>query len=155
MLVTRQNINDWNEFDLFNSFDRLGLAINKLFGLPFSGFRANPAMEDEGLSTNLYAEGNDLIFRTNIPGVAPEQISVDVKDNVLSIDAKRKSETSDEAQPKYLRRERSQSHFHGTITLPEGAQVDKVTAEYKDGVLTVRVPRAEKPQPKQICVSCK
>jgi|LSQX01.3.fsa_nt_gb HSP20 family protein len=154
MLVTRQNMNDWNEFDLFNSFDKLGLEINKLFGFPFNGFRANPAMEDEGLSTNLYSEGNDLIFRSNIPGVAPEQISVNVKDNVLSIDAERKSEKSDEAQPKYFRRERSQSRFYGTITLPEGAQVDKVTAEYKDGVLTVRVPRAEKPQPKKICVSC-
>lgn len=147
-------MNDWNEFDLFNSFDKLGLEINKLFGLPFNGFRANPALEDEGLSTNLYTEGNDLIFRSSIPGVAPEQISVNVKDNFLSIEAERKSEKSDETQPKYLRRERSQSRYHGTITLPEGARVDKVTAEYKDGVLTVRVPRAEKPQPKQICVSC-
>ncbi|MDI9400419.1 MAG: Hsp20/alpha crystallin family protein [Limisphaerales bacterium] len=154
MLVRRQNINDWSQFDLFNSFERLGLEINKLCGFPFHGFRANSTLEEENLCSNLFTDGNDLIFRSSIPGVAPEQISVNVKDNVLSIEAERESEETDETQSKYFRRERLQSRFHGTVTLPEGAQVDKVSAEYKDGILTVRVPRAEKPQPKQIYVSC-
>ncbi len=155
MLVKRANVNDWNDFGFFNPWERFGLEMSKLLNTPFwEGPQYSP-LEGEELSTNLFTDGNNLIVRSGIPGVKPEDINVNVKDNILTIEADRKSQESAENKgKKYLRTERSQNHFHSTISLPADVQVDKVTADYKDGVLTVKVPRAEKTQPKQICVAC-
>lgn len=154
MLMKRQNVNDWNEFGFFNPFEKWGLEMSKLLGVPFWDEVQSASLENTGLSTNLFTEGNNLVVRSNIPGVKPEEISVHVKDNILTIDAERKSEENTNQSKKYFRKERVQSQFHGTISLPAGSQVDQVKADYKDGVLTVRIPRAEKTQPKQICVAC-
>lgn len=148
-MTMKKYVNDWDEFPFFSPFEKLGLEVSKLFGMPeWAGFQ-----NEKGLATNLFTEGNDLIVRSNIPGMKPEDISVNVKDNILTIDAERKND-SEQKEKKFIRNERVQRQFHGTISLPAGAQSDKVTADYKDGILTVRIPRTQKAQPKQIAVSC-
>lgn len=148
-MTMKKYVNDWDEFPFFSPFEKLGLEVSKLFGMPeWAGFQ-----NEKGLPTNLFTEGNDLIVRSNIPGMKPEEISVNVKDNILTIDAERKN-NSEQKEKKFIRNERIQTQFHGTINLPAGTQSDKVTADYKDGVLTIRVPRTQKAQPKQIAISC-
>ena len=78
-----------------------------------------------------------------------EEVKVTVEGGVLSISGERKAE-KEEKDKKYHRIERSYGTFVRSFTLPEGAATDKVSAEFKDGVLKVHLPKDEKAKPKSI-----
>jgi len=81
-----------------------------------------------------------------------EDIQVSLHDGGLSISGERKSETKNESAEVY-RTERFFGRFQRTVTLPATVAADKVKAQYKDGILTVTLPKAEEAKPKQIDVS--
>jgi HSP20 family protein len=84
-------------------------------------------------------KGDKLVVRAEIPGVAKEDINIDVTDDVLTIEGERKQESEDRGEGFY-RTERSYGHFLRAIPLPEGIDADKAEAKFKDGVLEVTVP---------------
>ncbi len=86
------------------------------------------------------------------PGLNKEDFEISYHDGVLSIAGERKEETETKER-NYFRRERFFGRFSRSVSLPAEVQPDKVTAAYKDGVLTVTLPKAEKAKPKQIEVS--
>ena len=90
-----------------------------------------------------------VMVTAELPGVNKEDIKVSVHDNVLSITGERKYEKEEKGK-KYHRVERAYGSFMRSFTLPEDADGTKVTAEYKDGLLNVRVPKSEKAKPKTI-----
>jgi len=86
------------------------------------------------------------------PGLKKEDFEISYHDGVLSIAGERKQEK--EAKEKnYFRRERFFGRFSRSVSLPADVQGDKIGATYKDGVLTVTLPKAEEAKPKQIEVS--
>jgi len=88
------------------------------------------------------------------PGLKKEDFEISWHDGVLSIAGERKEEK--EAKEKnYFRRERFFGRFARSVSLPADVQSDKIAAAYKDGVLTVSLPKAEEAKPKQIEVSVK
>ena len=84
-----------------------------------------------------------------MPGVNKEEVKVTVEGGVLSISGERKVE-KEEKDKKYHRIERSYGTFVRSFTLPEAAATDKVSAEFKDGVLKVHLPKDERAKPKSI-----
>ena len=78
-----------------------------------------------------------------VPGFSKEDIRIDVKDNILSISAEAKKETSEEDK-EYTRKEYNFSSFSHSFSLPEDVQDDAITAEYKDGVLKLALPKSGK-----------
>jgi HSP20 family protein len=86
------------------------------------------------------------------PGLKKEDFEISYHDGVLSIAGERKEEKEAEER-NYFRRERFFGRFSRSLSLPAEVQPDKVAAAYKDGVLTVTLPKAEKAKPKQIEVS--
>jgi HSP20 family protein len=86
------------------------------------------------------------------PGLKKEDFEISYHDGVLSIAGERKEET-EAKERNYFRRERFFGRFSRSVSLPAEVQPDKVTAAYKDGVLSVTLPKAEKAKPKQIEVS--
>ncbi len=86
------------------------------------------------------------------PGLKKEDFEISYHDGVLSIAGERKEEKEAEER-NYFRRERFFGRFSRSVSLPAEVQPDKVAAAYKDGVLTVTLPKAEKAKPKQIEVS--
>ncbi len=86
------------------------------------------------------------------PGLKKEDFEISYHDGVLSIAGERKEEKEAEER-NYFRRERFFGRFSRSVSLPAEVQPDKVAASYKDGVLTVTLPKAEKAKPKQIEVS--
>jgi HSP20 family protein len=93
-------------------------------------------------------EGEYLI-KAEIPDVKKEDVKVTVEDGVLTIQGQRKQEKEDKGT-KYHRIERSYGSFARTFSLPDVIEEDKAKAEFKDGVLSLHLPKSEKAKPKAI-----
>ncbi|MCS6295921.1 MAG: Hsp20/alpha crystallin family protein [Nitrospira sp.] len=91
----------------------------------------------------------EYMIKAELPEVKKEDIKLTIQDNVMCISGERKSEKEEKGK-KYHRVERSYGSFMRSFTLPEGADGSKVNAEYKDGVLNVRLPKSEKTKEKSI-----
>ncbi|HLG93822.1 MAG TPA: Hsp20/alpha crystallin family protein [candidate division Zixibacteria bacterium] len=95
---------------------------------------------------------DELTVRAEVPGMDKESISVTLQDNVLILRGDRKQETEAKSAT-FHRKERSYGSFIRSFTLPTLVQEDKVKAAYKDGVLTITLPKAEEVRPKEILIS--
>jgi HSP20 family protein len=89
--------------------------------------------------------------RLELPGLKREEIDVSLEDGALTITGERKTETPQEGSTIH-RQERHYGKFSRTLTLPSEVVADKVKAAYKDGILTVTLPKAEAAKPKTIAV---
>jgi HSP20 family protein len=95
---------------------------------------------------------DNYIFRVELPGLKREEIDVSLQDATLVISGERKAEKVEEGVEVH-RQERYYGKFQRALTLPEPVAADKVKADYKDGVLTVTLPKTEAARPKKIDVS--
>lgn len=91
----------------------------------------------------------EYVVKAEIPEMKKEDIKINVHDDVMSISGERKYEKEEKGK-KYHRVERAYGSFMRSFTLPEDADGSKVSAEYKDGVLKVHLPKSEKAKPKAI-----
>ena len=136
------------------SFDRwitLRDDLNTLFELPFwSNFgRQSQLFSGWSPALDLYQNTDDVIALVELPGMRKEDIEISLHNGTLTISGERKSETSDGAAE---RTERYVGKFRRSINLPTRVDASKVSATYRDGILTVTLPKAEEARPKQIQV---
>jgi HSP20 family protein len=128
----------------FEELMRLQKEMSRVFEKNFSDFQKEWKENNQMLHFKMgVAEHPDKIIVTcDIPGLRKEDVRIDVKDNVLTISGARKAEsvTKDE-KTQYVKKERSFGAFTRSVYLPKGAMIKDVKAAYKDGVLTVTVPR--------------
>ena len=89
-----------------------------------------------------------------LPGFDKENIGVSVKNNTLKLKAE-KTESKEEEDLKYLTREMAQGSYERNIDLPENVNTDKISAEYKSGILSLSIPKTKEALPKEIAVSVK
>jgi len=104
----------------------------------------NPAVD-------IYEEEGNIVVKAEVPGMDKENISVDVKDRVLTLKGERSAD-NEVKEDNYFRRERTYGSFERAFTLPADVNTDEIKAEYTDGVLKVIVPKPEIAKPKQISV---
>ena len=101
---------------------------------------------------DIYENGKtELVLTAELPGIKPEDVSVTVENDVLTLGGERKLE-HDKSENHWRRIERSYGKFIRSFSLPPTVNPDGVSAEYKDGTLTVRLPLREETKPKQIAV---
>ena len=117
--------------------------LDRLFESPLQAWA--PALD-------VYEDKEGYTVRTELPGVKREDIDVSVQDGALIISGEREEEKIAEGTEVH-RQERYYGKFSRALTLPTAVASDKVKATYKDGVLTVVLPKAEEAKPKQIAVS--
>jgi HSP20 family protein len=100
-------------------------------------------------AVDIFDKGGEVVIHAELPGIKKEDIDVRVENNVLTIRGKkeRKEEVKEEG---YFRAERSYGSFSRSFSLPTTVEVSKIAAEYRDGVLTLRLPKAEEAKPRQI-----
>ena len=91
------------------------------------------------------------LVNVEIPGVAKDNIKIEIKDSVLSISGEKKFERTEKNKNYYLS-ERSSGRFERRFTLPENVDADRVEAIHADGVLKVSIPKAEAAKPKVISI---
>jgi len=100
---------------------------------------------------NVFRQGNDFLAIIEMPGVNKDDLTLEVRGNAIRISGKKAIDYGGNAS--VHRRERVAGSFDRTITLPVQLDPDRVIAEYRDGVLTLSLPRAESDKPKAIKVS--
>jgi HSP20 family protein len=93
----------------------------------------------------------EYVVKADLPGVTKEEVKVTVENGLLSLSGERKSEKEVKGE-KVHRVERTYGSFLRTFTLPEGVDAAKVAAEFKEGVLTVRLPKEETARPQAVTV---
>jgi len=94
----------------------------------------------------------EIIIEAELPGISKEDVKVEVKNNTLTISGERKQEKKTEKN-NFYRIERHYGKFERSFGLPETVQTDKVNAKFKDGILTLTLPKSEKAIPKEISVN--
>ena len=109
------------------------------------------AFADTGAFTpkmDMKQTNQQYIITMDVPGMDKDKINVEIKGGMLVVSGERRSETQDNKNNQYYRKERSFGSFMQAIPLPGDAQADQIEAKYKNGVLTVTVARVKKEEKK-------
>lgn len=127
--------------------------IDRFFESPLNGLsRASQFFGDWAPALDVFEDKENFVVKAELPGMRREDIDVSLHDGSLIISGERKSETkSEESQTHHT--ERYYGRFQRTVSLPSTIAGDKVRAEYKDGMLTVTLPKTEEAKPKKIDIS--
>jgi len=137
----------WPPLDRWSS---LRDDLNSLFELPFWSSFARQGQLFGGWSPalDLYQDKDNVVAVVELPGMKKEDIEISLREGTLTIGGERKGQTSN--GEKAERTERYIGKFRRSITLPTGVDADKISATYRDGILTVTLPKVEEAKPKQI-----
>ncbi len=144
----RELLNVEREFNkLFNTF-------NSRFG--FDDSSMNEDLENAVWSplTDISENKDQYILKMDLPGVSKENLKLNFHDGELIISGERKQEKEDK-DSKYHRIERTYGKYFRSFTLPQTIQADKINAEFKDGQLTITVPKSEEAKPKELEIKVK
>lgn len=127
--------------------------LNSLFESPFWSGLGSPGQLFSAWSPalDLYQNSDNVVAVVELPGMRREDIEISLHDGTLTIGGERKRETSN--GEKAERTERYVGKFRRSITLPTRVDANKVSATYRDGTLTVTLPKATEAKPKRIPVS--
>ncbi len=90
-----------------------------------------------------------VVLKAELAGMDPDDIQIEIEDNVLTIKGERRFEEKVDEE-RYYRVERRFGSFQRSLALPQGVKADDIAAAYEDGILEVRVPKAEEEKPKKI-----
>src|SRR3989440_7534730 len=122
--------------------------INRVFNTLF----------DEGVhqrwvpAMDLVESDDHFLLKADLPGLAEDDVNIEIRDNTLTISGERKSEYERKERGWY-RVERSTGAFSRSLSLPEGVDADGVTAQFEKGVLEVRIPKPEQRKPRRVEIS--
>jgi len=138
-------------WDPFRELEEMSDRLNRMF--------ARPATRTNGKETMVVADWTPTVdisetdgeyqIKAEIPDVKKEDVKVTLEDGVLTIQGERKQEKEEKGK-KYHRIERSYGSFVRSFSLPDVIDEEKVKAEFKDGVLSLHLPKSEKAKPKAI-----
>jgi len=138
-------------WDPFRELEEMSDRLNRMF--------ARPATRTNGKETMIVADWTPTVdisetdgeyqIKAEIPDVKKEDVKVTLEDGVLTIQGERKQEKEEKGK-KYHRIERSYGSFVRSFSLPDVIDEEKVKAEFKDGVLSLHLPKSEKAKPKAI-----
>ncbi|MFL5870101.1 MAG: Hsp20/alpha crystallin family protein [Solirubrobacterales bacterium] len=130
--------------------DTLQTEVNRVFDAFFGsgpGTRVRrwvPAMD-------LVETDDQLVLRADLPGLTRDDVELEVKDGVLTVSGERKAEHEEKSEG-YYRVERAFGRFSRSLTVPDGVDAESITADFKDGVLEVRIPKPAERQPQRIAI---
>src|SRR5438477_434275 len=127
--------------------------LNSFFELPFwSSFgRGGQLFTGWSPALDLYQNNDNVVAVIELPGMRKEEIEISLHDGMLTISGERKEEVAKDDNT--ARTERVLGKFRRSISLPTRVDANKVSATYKDGIVTLTLPKAEQVKPRQITVS--
>ena len=137
--------------DSFRDFGDMQAEVNRLF----DNFLGRPAQQHAGMervwapAVDMYETKDALVVVAELPGLVEKDIHLSIVGDVLSVRGER-SWNQEVKQENYYRGERWYGKFERSLPLPMPVQADKVSAKYRDGVLTITLPKVEEIRPKEI-----
>ena len=145
-------------FDPFGELSQLQDRINRAFDS--YGHAPGQRRHDEGLMTtgtwappvDIYQNADqELVLKAELPDIAPEDIELNINNDTLTISGEKRL-ANEVKEDQYHRIERQYGAFSRSFSLPSSIDATKISAEHKNGVLTVRLPAREEAKPRQIKV---
>lgn len=145
----------WKSYRTWDPFEEMGgmqERINRLFD---DTFERLPVAHRETLertwspAVDIYEDKENIIVKAELPGMKKEEVSIEVRDGVLTLTGERKHEQETKKE-NFHRIERTYGKFSRSFTFPDSVKVDKVKANYKDGVLEITLPKDEKAKTRAI-----
>jgi HSP20 family protein len=130
-------------------FDRI---FREAFSPLFSEREAELSTRAWAPAVDIFETENNIVLKAELPGVEPKDVEVRVEDNTLYLKGERKFE-KETKEENYHRIERSYGSFARSFALPNSIDAEKVAAEYKDGLLTLTLPKREEAKPKTIKIN--
>ena len=129
--------------------------MNRVFDSFFRGVDEPSLLNSSWVPAVDVAEENEAyVVKVELPGVNKDDVKITLESNILTIEGEKKAENEVKGK-NYYRAERSYGSFQRSFTLPASVKNDKIDAVYKDGILTVSLPKVEEAKPKQIEVKMK
>lgn len=136
----------------FRGLSTLQDQFNRLFNESFRNHPEESALTTWAPAVDIYETPNELVVKADLPDVNEKDIDVRVENNLLTIRGERKFEKS-VSEENYLRVERTYGAFSRSFSLPNTVNAETIGAEYKNGVLTVTLPKREESKPRQVKVT--
>jgi len=138
-------------WDPFRELEEVSDRLNRMFARPATRSNGKETMtvSDWAPTVDISETDGEYQIKAEIPDVKKEDVKVTVEDGVLSIQGERKQEREEKGK-RYHRIERSYGSFVRSFSLPDVIDEEKVKAEFKDGVLSLYLPKSEKAKPKAI-----
>lgn len=141
-------------WDPFRNMNTLQDRVNRLFEDAFP----RSAEYDQDMvcawrpMVDIYETEAGIVIQADLPGVEKEHVSVEVKDNILTIQGERRDDSAAGGE-NYYRRERTCGSFQRSFTLRSAITPDLIKASFKNGVLKVEIPKPEEEKTKQVTVT--
>src|SRR6516225_9293904 len=141
-----------SRFEPFRGVSSLQDQINRLFSETFDRSSGEANLTTWAPPVDIYEGEQELVVKADLPEVKPEELDIRVENNILTIRGERKFEKKVD-EKNYLRVERSYGSFSRSFSLASTVNSEAIKADYKDGVLTLTIPKREEAKPKQIKVN--
>jgi HSP20 family protein len=139
-------------WDRFRNPSSLQEQVNRLFESSFPAKGDTSALTSWAPAVDIYETENELVIKADLPDVNEHELDVRVENNMLTIGGERKFEEKVKEED-YLRIERSYGSFSRSFSLPNTVNTETIKAEYKNGVLTVELPKRAESKPKQVKIN--
>jgi HSP20 family protein len=137
----------------FGDVMTLRQAMDRLFDDDFRPFNwASGALSGPALPLDVTTDADALTVQAALPGIKPDDVEITVENGTLTISGKTQEERSGD-EGSYLVQEIRRGSFSRSMTLPQGLEPDKADATFENGMLTLRIPKAEQLKPRQIRIS--
>ena len=152
MNLTRYQAPELSTWPTLDRWSNLRDELNSLFELPWGSLnRTGQLFSGWSPALDLYQNNDNFVAVVELPGMRKEDIEISLHDGNLIIAGERKGSSSNGEQAE--RTERYVGSFRRSISLPAPVDANKVSATYRDGILTVTMPKAEEAKPKRITVA--
>src|SRR3984957_11643148 len=135
----------------FRGISPLQDQFNRIFNESFRNHTEESALTTWAPAVDIYETANELVVKADLRDVNEKDIDVRVENNLLTIRGERKFEKS-VSEENFLRIERTYGSFSRSFSLPNTVNSEAIGAEYKNGVLTVNLPKREESKPRQVKV---
>jgi HSP20 family protein len=139
-------------WETYPSLSGLQEQVNRLFDTTFTRRSDNSALTTWAPAVDIYETENELVVKADLPDVNEKDLDVRIENNTLTIRGERKFEKKVDEE-NYLRVERTYGSFSRSFSLPNTVNSEAIKAEYKNGVLTVELPKRAESKPKQVKVN--
>ncbi|MBL8133656.1 MAG: Hsp20/alpha crystallin family protein [Anaerolineae bacterium] len=148
----------WNPYDPFDEMDqtmnRMMERMRSMMRLPGNGETGH--LDANSLAVDMTSDEHNIIVHTAIPGFKEDEVSIDVRGNVLTITAESKHESEREDKEAHWHiREMRYGRFARSLTLPDEVKADKAEASLENGVLTVTLPKQKESHAQKIAVKAR
>jgi HSP20 family protein len=146
------SVTRWDPFrDLLSIQDEMNTLFNRAYGERAPGEGGEQRLRLWAPALDIAEQKDAYLVQVELPGVRPDDLDITLEDGLLTIQGERRF-TQESSEQQFHRIERRYGRFRRSITLPTQVQADAIEASFEDGLLAVRVPKAEEAKPRRINV---